>query len=374
MSAQIKNVHAELTHRISELEAQGGGTLELGDGLYGIDRTLELPRTVSLYMTPHAILRALPGFEDEIVVLKHDRAEREQQVHEPAGWIRGGVIDGGRQPLTGLKVESVCRFEVSELEVRDATYKGIHSKAWYEINLSHVRCNVDLHTPYAPGSIGIHYENADSLVHNAVVIGYETGVRSDVGYNDYAFLHVWNYDPDQGPMNHCFYANGTCDTYTQCYADSPTIAGFYVTKPFQRIFGNRVYYSRWAEDNAGVGVLIGPEGIQGTYVGNHFFANQEHTLAKAYDGNLEGATILGETYREGAVHGGRETRIPSDSAERSLPPLQIAGDSLRLMPRDTAPKADQGKVGEIVWVDGDGESALYVKTSTGWKRARLEAT
>jgi hypothetical protein len=41
--------------------------------------------------------------------------------------------------------------------------------------------------------------------------------------------------------------------------DSPTIAGFYMTKPFQRVFGCRIYYSRWAKDHAGAGVLVGPE-------------------------------------------------------------------------------------------------------------------
>ena len=42
------NRHSELTQRITELEARGGGTLELGDGIYGIDRPLHLPRAVSL--------------------------------------------------------------------------------------------------------------------------------------------------------------------------------------------------------------------------------------------------------------------------------------------------------------------------------------
>ena len=81
-------------------------------------------------------------------------------------------------------------------------------------------------------------------------------------------------------------------------------AGFYVTKPFQRFLANRVYYSRWAKDNAGAGIWIGPEASPGTYVGNHFTAKAEHGLAKAFDSNLEGACIVGSTYF-GAVYGGK---------------------------------------------------------------------
>ena len=147
-----------------------------------------------------------------------------------------------------------------------------------------------------------------------------------------------------------------------------------MTKPFQRVFGCRIYYSRWADDNAGVGILIGPDGTHGTYVGNYFFANENHTLAKAYDGNLEGATILGETYRGGVVRGGYENRIPSgDGGAHPLPPFRIAGNCLRLSPRAVAPAAEEGEVGEIAWVDANDESAIYIKTSRGWKHIRLEA-
>ncbi len=371
------SVHAELTQRIAALADQGGGTLELGDGVYGIQEPLVLPASVSLYMTPHAVIQALPNFHGDAVVFK-DGGAREQ--YASCGWIRGGIIDGGRQPLTGLKIKHGCRMEISELEVRDATYKGIHLyDGGYEANLSHARVNVDLHTRYAPGSIGIHYEMGDSLVHSVVVIGYETAVRSDVGSNDYQFLHVWNFDPEQGKMDYCFYCNGTGDTYSQCYADSPTIAGFYVTKPFQRVFGCRTYYSRWAADNAGAGVLITPEGTHGTFVGNYFFADKEHTLAKAYDGYLDTATIIGDNSRGDVVHGGLETRIPSGGGgKHPQATLNIAGSdgqgsSLRLAPLAAPPAADQGKVGELAWVDGGDATGLYIKTSAGWMRARLEA-
>jgi hypothetical protein len=226
---------------------------------------------------------------------------------------------------------------------------------------------VDLKTKYAPGSIGLHYENGDSKVILAHIIGYETGVRSDGDSNWFTLIHVWNYDPDQGPMLHCFYCNGNNDTFNQCYADSPTIAGFYVNQTSQSFVQCRVFYSRWAKDNSGVGFLITPEGTNGNYIGTSLFATDKHRLAKAFDGHLDGACILGTTYS--GVTGGMENQIPS--GDPSSPVLHLSGTGLRLTQQTAAPAAQDGELGEVRWVeDGDG-SALFVKTSKGWKKSAL---
>jgi hypothetical protein len=365
-----RNSTQELQAQVVALAAAGGGTLQLSDGVYGLDATLILPLDVSLCMSPHAVLRALPGFAGEAVVLKDSG---EQARHHPGGWIRGGVIDGGKQPLTGLKVVRTSRLEIADIEVRNATFKGIHVDAGYEVNVSHARCNVALDQAYAQGSVGIHYSSGDSGVHLAHIIGYETGLRSDAFSCNFCQVHVWNYDESQGPMIDCFYCNGHCDTYLQCYADSPTRAGFYVLKPSQTFLACRTYYSRWAADNAGAGVLIGPNGGNGTYMGNGYFAHPDHKLAKAFDGNLEGACILGESYRDNVVLGGKECRIPSGGVASPRPLLTVAGQGPRLMPRAKPPEPAEGDLGELAWVDGGAASGLYVKTSEGWKRARLES-
>ena len=66
----VDDWHAELTRRIAELEARGGGTLELADGVYEISKPLRLPLSVSLVMTPYAVIRAKPGFQGDAVVIK----------------------------------------------------------------------------------------------------------------------------------------------------------------------------------------------------------------------------------------------------------------------------------------------------------------
>lgn len=359
--------YPELTGRIAALEKRGGGTLELGDGVYEISRPLRLPLSVSLVMTPNAVLRARSGFSGDAVVIKEKGSKSKFTV--TSGWIRGGIIDGGLQPITGLKIEGVERLEIADLEVLNATYKGIHLlPGGYERNITRVRCEVSLDSHYAPGSIGIHYEGGDNKVILAHVIGYETGVRSDDSSNWFTMIHVWNDDPVQGPMLYCFYCNGDNNTFNQCYADSPTIAGFYVCKPSQSFMQCRIFYSRWAKDHSGTGFLIAPEGKGGNYIGTAVFANDEHRLAKEFDGNLEGACILGTTTL-GGVDAGLENRIPS--GDSTAPPLQLAGTGFRLNPQQEPPQVQDGTLGEIRWIDDGQSSALWVKTSRGWKKSDL---
>lgn len=364
--APITDWHAELTRRIAALDARGGGTLELGDGVYEIGKTLRLPRAVSLVMTPNAVIRAKPGFQGDAVIIKG--GGRYSQFSATSGWIRGGVIDGNKQRLTGILVEELHRLEIADLSVLNALQKGVHLlKGGNESNLTRVRCDVDMATPCAPESIGIHIERTDCKVSNAHVIGYETGVRSDAGSNWFSQVHVWNWQPSQGPMKYCFHCNGSSNSFSQCYADSPTIAGFYITAAHQAVMQCRVYYSRWADDNTGAGFLITAKGRYGSYLGNALFADKKHRLAKAFDGDLEGACILGNSTRD--VLGGMENLIPADSAGH--PALNLAGGALRLARQTAAPLPAEGEPGEVRWVEDGATSALWVKTTTGWKKAQL---
>jgi hypothetical protein len=363
----VADWHAELTRRIAALDARGGGTLGLGDGVYEIDKTLLLPRSVSLVMTPNAVIRAKSGFQGDAVIFKSGGSY--SKFSATAGWIRGGVIDGNSQKLTGIKVDDMHRLEIADLSVLNALYRGIDIlKGGNENNLTRVRCDVDMKTPIAPGSIGIQVAKTDCKFSNLHVIGYETGIASHAGSNWFNQIHVWNWVPTQGAMKVCFHCNGTNNSYNQCYADSPSVAGFHVTKPSQTVIGCRVYYSQWAADNSGAGFLITPEGRNGTYIGNVFFAKSDHRLAKAYDGNLGGACILGSSSWN--VVGGFENQIPSGRSS-DQPPLNLAGTGIRLTRQLTDPTNDQGDPGEVRWVDDGKASALWIKTTRGWKKSEL---
>ncbi len=376
--------HKELTKRIEALAKAGGGTLDLGDGIYEISKPLRLLTSVSLVMSPNAVLRAKQGFKGDAILIKGGGSK--SKFTETSGWIRGGVIDGGMQLLTGIRIEgegydgNVARLEIADLVVTNAMFKGIHFlKGGYEKNLTRVRCETDMNTPYAPGSIGIHYENGDSKIILAHVIGFETGVRGDMYSNWYTAVHVWNSEK-QGAMPYCFYCNSDADTFNQCYADSFTIAGFNVTKARQSFTQCRLFYSRWAKDNSGVGFMIAPEATDGNYIGNALYGRPEHRLAKAFEGNLAGATILGTS--AWWVVDGLENRIPSgesasqDSRGRvdgtfEYPPLELAGTGFRLKQQTMEPLPGDGKPGEVRLVDDGNTSALWIKTTRGWKKSEL---
>jgi hypothetical protein len=367
LEAQAGDRHAGLTARIASLAARGGGTLELGDGVYEISRTLRLPREVSLVMTPNAVIRAQSGFQGEAVIVKG--GGQYSAFSATAGWIRGGVIDGNRQPLTGILVEELHRLEIADLSVLNALHKGIHLlKGGNEANVSRVRCDVDASIRCAPGSIGVHVERSDCKFTRIHVIGYETGVRSDSGSNWFSQVHVWNTVRTQGAMKHCFYCNGSHNAFNQCYADSPALAGFYIARPQQSIVQCRVLYSRFSEDNAGAAFLIAPEGKDGTYIGNSVTAEKGHRLAMAFSGELDGACIL-NTGGPG-IAGGIANQIPSGSSS-GLPPLHFAGSGVRLTPQPKPPEPHEGEPGELRWVDDPDNSALWLKTPRGWKKAVL---
>jgi len=366
-TATANDSYPELSKRIATLDARGGGTLELGDGVYEISQTLRLPRSVSLTMTPNAVIRAKSSFQGDAVIIKGGGDY--SKYSQTAGWIRGGVIDGNRQQLTGIRVEDLHRLEIADLSVLNALQKGIHLvKGGNESNLTRVRCDVDSNIRCAPESIGIHIQRADCKVSLAHVIGYETGVRSDAGSNWFSQVHVWNWESLQGPMKYCFHCNGGNNSFSQCYADSPTIAGFYLTAGYQTVMQSRIYFSRWAADNTGAGFLITEKGRHGSYFGNVIFADKDHKLAKAFAGDLEGACILGTSCR--GVVGGMENRIPSGSSAEH-PTLNLAGKGIRLERQSSSPLPAEGELGEVRWVDDGTSSALWVKTTKGWKRSQL---
>ncbi len=83
--------------------------LRLPAGIYAISRTLELPTAVSLQLDPGACIRVLPGFQGDAVVRKR---RGEIGVHAWNGRVSGGLIDGGKQNLTGIHVPGACRMDI----------------------------------------------------------------------------------------------------------------------------------------------------------------------------------------------------------------------------------------------------------------------
>ena len=325
---------ATLERQLTRLAAAGVNGLRLPAGVYGLSRTLELPTAVSLQLDPGACLRALPGFEGGVVLRKQ---RGELGVHAWNGRISGGMIDGGKQNVTGIHVPGACRMDIGDLEIVNCLSKGIHvglppaDKTWgYEVNVRGVRCAIDHATPHAAGSVGLHYEQiTDSYISQVVIIGYETGVASESSANDFSQVHVWSVAA-HGPLKRNFFCNGWGDSYNQCYADAPfdegrECYGFLVNRPFNRFTNCRVYSNSYTFDNTVVGFMLTPTGTHGSYLNNLFTAGRDRRIKAAFAGTLEAATMLGNGYDPNVI-GGRENRIPSDTGGIShVPPLHVGG-------------------------------------------------
>lgn len=317
---------------LAKLAGQGRpSTLDLGDGIYAISETLEIPVSVSLRLSPGACIRAMPAFKGDAVIRKQRGAAN---AHLFYGKINGGIIDGGKQPLVGIHVPYGCRFEISGVEILDCLLKGIYvgdpGPVWgYEVNISNVRCSIDDKTVSAEGSIGIHYEKiTDSYISSVVIIGYQTGVWSQSSANDYHQVHVWNM-PAHGPLKRNFHCGGWGDSYNQCYADAPfddgkECYGFYVNSAFNRFTNCRIYCNDFTYDNTVVGFHLAIPGTHGSYMGNFFFTcGPKRRMKSAFEGNLEACTFLGNVYDTNIV-GGMLNRIASDTGNVSrIPPLTI---------------------------------------------------
>ncbi len=356
----------------------GLGTVVVPDGVYAISKKIRLPQGISLQLGPGAVIKALPDYWDDVLV------ETESFDHEDARWepqsISGGVLDGSGLPLTGVRTVLDRETDIRHTTIRNCCFKGIHIgvEGCCETNLANVRVQCERGVYARAGSIGIHYEKTtDNLVCGGIVIGYETGLRSDSSSNDFQQVHVWNYQ-ENCRLATCFHCNGWNDSYCQCYADSPMNGddpgyGFFVEKPFQRFSNCRIYNNQWVTPDRVIGFWIEAGGTHGSYIGNHFTARDGHEMKAAFAGNILGGTFLGNTYARTVLDGKLnriQSHVPGDAINQ---PLVVTGDRVALeQPLAAVPDDAAGEIGQLAWVESDAGSYLVVKTAGGWKRARLE--
>lgn len=356
------------------------GTIHVPDGTFAVSRPVSLPHHVSLKMQPSARILASEDFEGRAVVLKGAEGRPEDlgedhSHHDYGGQICGGIIDAGGLEILGICVPFGCRYCIHDLEVHNARAGGIHlgEEGWYEATLRSVRIALDFDCPHAPGSIGLKVERvSDSHVSQVLVIGYETGVHATASSTAFHQVHVWN-GPNR-PLKCAYHAAGWHDVYTQCQADAYDGTAFYVNAPFQRFIGNFMQtHDNFSSPEGLVGFDIGPAGTHCTYLGNFHNARENVPIEEAYRGSMEGATVVGNLYTEN-VRGGKENRIPSATGGKSwIPPFGFSGSRVGLgEPSPEPPTEEEGRPGELRWCEKDGECTLYLRTKTGWKKARFE--
>jgi hypothetical protein len=287
---------------IAAVMKSGGGTVYVPDGPFGVKSTINLPRQVNLSMAPGTTLLALKDFSGVAVITKGLDSTKAVPSGE-YGRISGGHINGNKQNIDGIRVGRAYRLEISDVWIRDALAVGISigyksGTGGYEVNVSNFRCEISRGTNSGPGSIGLLIdEYCDCYARNGVIIGYETGVRSNSGANYFSQIHVWGGRPIQ---KYCYYCGGREDTFDQCYADGPhdakgTAYGFYVDDYFIRITNCAVLSPAPGDI---VGIFVSENGENAILIGNIFIGLERQHIGKAIAGNLSSSYIFANGFNK----------------------------------------------------------------------------
>lgn len=305
------------------------GTIHVPDGIFITSEPVRLTRRVSLCLAPSAVLRAAPDFQGDALVVKgaEPPPDHEQfQGHETNGRICGGILDGNKLPILGIRVPSLARLAIQDIEILNARAGGIHAGPGpgYELTLRGVRIALDVDgtVPFVPGSVGLRIEGiSDNHVSQVLVIGYETGVWTNGSSSAFSQVHVWN--GRNRPLKTAFHCAGWQDMYSQCQSDNFDGVAFLVDAPFQRFIGNFCQSTaRFGNTGQRIGFRLTPRGTHGAYFGNFFNPSTDAPI-QPFEGALEGSTILGSLYNRHVVEG-QVNRIASDEGGAAhVPPLEV---------------------------------------------------
>ncbi len=360
-------------------------TVHLPDGDFGVTRPVEVPNHVSLAMAPAARLFAMPGFQGAAVIIKgqapdetDDKTRWRWMKHGYSGRIGGGLIDGGKLPIHGVIGRWTRRFVLHDLELFNCLAGGIRigTEGWYETTLRGVRVQIDFDVTCTDDAIGIEVvKGSDNHISQALVIGYDIGVKGASGSTCWHQVHVWK--GRHRPFKIGFICGGWNDCFSQCQVDECEGVGFLVDAPFQRFESCMVQGGgNWLhpQGDQRVAFRLSPRGSHGVYLGTFINPSERYPFSKVFDGSLEGATILGTLHNPHVPREIQVNQFTSGGGGLSWQPVVgFAGEGVRLpAPAAQLPTPEEGQLGELRWIVQDQQAALLLKTPAGWQRLTLD--
>jgi hypothetical protein len=355
-------------------------TVHIPDGDFGVLRPVVVPNHVSIAMAPAARLFAMPGFEGEAVVIKGERpaGDLDWTAHGYSGRIGGGIIDGGKLPIHGVIGRWTRRFVLHDLEIFNCLAGGIRigEQGWYETTLRGVRVQIDFDVTCLPDAIGVEVvRGSDNQVTQLLTIGYDIGVKGTSGSTCWHQVHVWK--GRHRPFKIGFHCGGWNDCFSQCQVDECQEVGFLVDAPFQRFESCMVQGGGdWLklEGSQGVAVRLTGRGTHCFFAGTFINPSAKHPFVKVFDGTLEACTVVGTLYNPHVPRDQQINQFASGTGGASWQPVVgFAGEGVRLADACAeAPRFDEGQIGEVRWLAGDGAATLYLRTPQGWSHCRME--
>jgi len=213
---------------VDTVRASGNqGTIWIPWGVYNVSTPLRLKPGVSLQMDKHCRLVATQAMSAVIYTDAADLCEDQ--------FIAGGIVDCAELAQVGIHPRCFRHFTIRDSLVRNFAVSGVRlgDAAAAFSTYEGVIHNLRTHRPSNPtpvGSICLDIPHAtDCHVSQCVLIGGETGVLVDTGGNFFNQVHCWT-RASTGYMKWCFKdTNVTSNIYANCYADSPSVYGWWFT-------------------------------------------------------------------------------------------------------------------------------------------------
>lgn len=174
-------------------------TLYFPDGVYNIDKEINLNNYCNLQLSKNAVLKCVVPLERMIFIRR--TAERIKQ------FISGGVIDGYGNANTNVFVDYTANFQIYNMVVKNALLKNIHLKAGYEIYVENIHIDNELAYETNPNLVGLHVEATDSVFKNIVVKNNTTGVINNSASSEFYSVHIWSNKLDRLPHTYGLIAN-----------------------------------------------------------------------------------------------------------------------------------------------------------------------
>lgn len=302
--------------------------VEVPSGVWEISNFITVPETVSVFMHPNAVIRARATIAGAMIRTPVGKSWRGQ-------FFMGGTIDCNQLADDGLLVNIGSKSRVEHLTVQDFKRYGVYIGTTgeigssFELGLTDVIPARRLGLTPPDGSVGIYINNASDCSFDKVnPVGAQRSFLINGGNHKFSRCHGWGY-PGAFPEIIFDDRGGAFNTYFQCAADSPSVAGWHLESGYSYLDGCTLLIHPTQADNTVVGVRLASGAVSLRAVGCRFQgADSTHRLAADFKSMgdsswLNTSTILGQETFSSVIRTAQRNMMPPYSVvgqvvERSL--------------------------------------------------------
>ena len=243
-------------------------------GVWNTTTAVTIPANVSVLMDPNAVIRATAAITGPLIKTVSGASWRGQ-------FFSGGTIDCNQLADDGILINLGSKSRIENVNIQDAKRYGVFIGTTSEIGSSFEIALTDVHPSrrdgltVPTGSVGVYINRASDCSFNKVnPVGQETSFLINGGNHKFSQCHAWGY-PGAFPSI-CFDdRGGAFNTYFQCVADSPAVAGWHLEIGYSLLNGCTVLIHPSQPDSTVIGVRLGASATYARAIGCRFQGQSE---------------------------------------------------------------------------------------------------